>query len=486
MNARNTRKTKIVCTIGPATASPEMIRRLIAAGMDVARLNFSHGSHESHDKAIRDLRRASQEANREIGILMDLAGPKIRLGEISEPERLLVPNTVVKLISGPSGSGDELPVNYSGLYKDVDVGDRILLADGQVELRVRKKKNQIIYCQVVVGGAVSSRKGVNLPTSKLNIPTFTDKDRRDLEFGLSRGVDIVAMSFVRHEDDLAPLREILSQVERPPLLMAKIEKPGALKRFREILTVVGGVMVARGDLGVEMPLAEVPLIQKRVIREARQAGRAVVTATQMLRSMVSSPRPSRAEVTDVANAVLDGTDAVMLSDETAVGSYPVEAVEFLNKICSVTETQLHEERFLDEEFSELLPKAEAALSRAVSWLARDLKPAAVVTATISGSTARLIARYRPPLPVVGLSPELRVCRQLCLSWGVTPALIPDCKNADEMFSLIQTWVKEKGIAGPGDRLIVTAGIPFYIPGTTNLIKVIEIDSASTSIKPPKH
>ncbi|MBW2092206.1 MAG: pyruvate kinase, partial [Deltaproteobacteria bacterium] len=449
----------------------------IDAGMDVARLNFSHGDHESHGRIIYELRRASEEIGREIGILMDLAGPKIRLGEIPETERVLEPNTEVALVYAQSSKGDELPVNYPDLYTDVAVGDSILLADGQVELCVLDKKNQMLICKVVVGGTITSHKGVNLPTSHLRIPTFTDKDRRDLEFGLSRGVDIVAMSFVRHEKDLVPLREIIDQIKPPPLLVAKIEKPEALKRLDEILAAVGGVMVARGDLGVEMPLAKVPLIQKRVIKEARQAGKPVITATQMLRSMTSSPRPSRAEVADVANAVLDGTDAVMLSEETAIGSYPVEAVKILNCICETTESQLHEERFLEEELSKHLPVTEAALSRAVAWLARDLKPAAIVTATVSGSTARLMARYRPPLPIVGLSPELGVCRQLCLSWGVMPALMPSCENADEMLNLARLWVQEKGIAEPGDLLIVTAGIPLKVPGITNLIKIIKMDDS---------
>ncbi|MBW2086604.1 MAG: pyruvate kinase, partial [Deltaproteobacteria bacterium] len=364
---------------------------------------------------------------------------------------------------------------YPWLYEDVEEGDRILLADGQVELCVMDKKNQALHCQVIVGGTVSSHKGVNLPTSQLRIPTFTDKDRRDLEFGLARGVDMVAMSFVRHENDLTPLIEILNRMDRPPLLIAKIEKPDALERFQKILRSVGGAMVARGDLGVEMPLEEVPLIQKRIIQETRMAGKVVITATQMLRSMMSSPRPSRAEVTDVANAILDGTDAVMLSDETAMGRYPVEAVKVLDRICQATEPALNEERFLQEGLSELLPLTAAAISRAATWLARDLNPAAIVAATTSGSTARLIARYRPPLPVVGLTPELSTCRQLCLSWGVVPVLISACDNADEMLNQVRHWVQEKGMVKSGDRLIVTAGMPFRVPGTTNLLKVIEIE-----------
>jgi len=475
MTDRNlARKTKIVCTIGPATASPDMIRRLIAAGMDVARLNFSHGEHEEHGRVIRDLRRASRELGRPVGLLMDLAGPKIRLGQIPGGEHRIESGREVVLVSGRQAAGGELPVNYPYLAEDVDVGNRILLADGLVELLVTAKKDQKIFCRVIVGGTVASNKGVNLPTSPLRIPAFTEKDRRDLEFGVSQGVDLVAMSFIRHEDDLAPLREIIKGLDQPPLLIAKIEKPQAVARLKEILLAVDGVMVARGDLGVEMPIEEVPLIQKRVIQESRRAGRPVITATQMLRSMISNPRPSRAEVTDVANAVLDGTDAVMLSEETAVGSYPVEAVEVLDKVCRITEPQIDSGRFLREEPSELLPAAEAAISRAACWLAGDLKPAAIVAATTSGTTARLVARFRPAWPIVGLTSVPRTARQLCLSWGVTPAMILRSATIDELTEEVRNWTAQNGWAGPGDKLILTAGVPLSVPGTTNLIKVIDL------------
>ncbi|MDY6850740.1 MAG: pyruvate kinase [Thermodesulfobacteriota bacterium] len=470
-----TRKTKIVCTIGPATSSPEMIRRLIKAGMNVARLNFSHGDHESHGRVIRELRSASRELGREIGVLMDLAGPKIRIGEISGSERRLESGGEVALVSGRSCAGDELPVNYPYLYDDVEAGNSILIADGQVELLVKGKKDGQVHCRVVAGGVITSHKGVNLPTSDLRIQALTDKDCLDLEFGLKEEVDFVALSFVRHERDLAPVREIISRLDRPPLLIAKIEKPQALDRLENILKVVEGVMVARGDLGVEMPLEEVPFIQKRVIQEARRAGKVVITATQMLVSMVNNPRPTRAEVTDTANAVLDGTDAVMLSEETTIGSYPVKAVKVLDKVCRLAEPYLDTERFLSEEFSRLLPPTDSAISRAASWLAKDLDPAAIMAATTSGSTARLIARYRPPYPVVGLSSEPRTCRQLCLSWGVKPALILTCGNTEELAQEARRWASEIGLAAPGDSLILTAGVPLAETGRTNMIKVIEMD-----------
>ena len=472
--AADSRKTKIVCTLGPASSSPEMIRRMIQAGMNVARLNFSHGSYESHKKTLLAIRAAADELSCQVGILQDLAGPKIRLGEIEGPELHLKSGDPLKLVTGKKAEGGAVPVNYPYLYEDVREGDRILLADGKVELYVTGKSDGLVSCRVVVGGTLSSHKGVNLPTSDLRIAAFTDKDRADLEFGLKEGVDFVAMSFVRHEKDLDPLKEMMKGYRRPPLLIAKIEKPQAVDRLDQILKAVDGVMVARGDLGVEMPVEEVPIIQKLIIRKARQAARVVITATQMLGSMVSSPRPSRAEVTDVANAVLDGTDAVMLSDETAVGDYPVAAVRVLDMVSRYTEPQMNEQRFLDEGLSPLLPATEAAITRAAASLAEDLKPAALVATTASGSTARYMARYRLPLPVIGLTSEPRTCRQLCLSWGVIPAQIPVCENVDAMITLVRKWAAENNVARPEDRLILTAGIPLQVHGTTNLIKVIDM------------
>jgi|Deesub1362A_J573_1020465.scaffolds.fasta_scaffold01546_1 pyruvate kinase len=470
------RRTKIVCTLGPASSSPQVLRQMLEAGMDVARLNFSHGDHASHRQLITTLRRLSRELGREVGILQDLAGPKIRLGRLEpEPQTLQTGQEITLTAGEQSRQPRLLPVNYPYLCEDVSPGDRILLADGLVELKVLSVEPPRVTCRVVVGGAVSSHKGVNLPTSALRVPAFTDKDRRDLEMGLEAGVDFVALSFVRRPEDLAPVVEILNHQEHRPLLIAKIEKPQAVESFADILTVVDGIMVARGDLGVEMPLEEVPVIQKRLIRQARRAGKVVITATQMLRSMIDNPRPTRAEATDVANAILDGTDAVMLSEESAVGRYPVEAVRVLDRIARATEPAIAHQPLLEEPVSELLPATEAAISRAACWLAEDLKPAAIVASTTSGGTARLIARYRSRYPVVGMTPELRTCRQLTLSWGVIPALIPRYPDTDQMFAMARTWLAAKGLAGPGDRLIVTAGLPVGVPGTTNLVRVMEME-----------
>ncbi|MBF0529913.1 MAG: pyruvate kinase [Deltaproteobacteria bacterium] len=466
------RRTKIVCTLGPASSSPDMIRAMIRMGMDVARLNFSHGDHETHGQAILELRRAAEEIGRPVGVLMDLSGPKIRLGEM--PEHQLTIGQEVTLATGEKATGEEIPVNYQYLIEDVEVGHRILCADGKVELKVMKKEAGRLYCQVIVGGKLTSHKGVNLPNSDLRIPAFTDKDRRDLEFGLSRDVDFVAMSFVRHERDLAPVREIIQKSEHPPLLIAKIEKPQALDRLPQILTAVDGVMVARGDLGVEMPVEKVPVIQKLIIQEARRAGRIVITATQMLASMISDPRPSRAEVADVANAIFDGTDAVMLSDETTIGQYPLEAVDVLSKVAWYTEPQLNADRFLDEEISELLPHTGAAISRAAAWLAHDMPAMAMVAATTSGLTARLTSRMRPSIAIIGLTSRIKTFRQLSMCFGVIPALIKPCLTVDELAVEARQWVRDQALAKPGDRLVMTAGLPLQSSGTTNFLKIVEV------------
>ncbi len=468
------RRTKIVCTIGPSVAMPAQIRELIYAGMDVARLNFSHGDRDTHRETIRTLRRAAVETGKEIGILQDLGGPKIRLGKLCGERRQLRKDERVVLIPGETSEPDAVPVNYPGFAEDVAVGDRILLADGSVQLSVTEKNGSRVIGEVLVGGVIVSRKGVNLPSSNLAIAAFTDKDFHDLALGIDEGVDFVALSFIRNRKDLVPVLDILNRIDRRPLLIAKIEKPQAVEGFDEILALVDGVMVARGDLGVEMPLEDVPIIQKRIIRIARQAGKPVITATQMLTSMLENPRPTRAETTDVANAILDGTDALMLSDETAMGLYPFEAVSTLDRIARTTEPYIDESRFLNESMSDLLPGTAAAISRAACWLAIDLQAAAVVATSSSGSTARLVARFRPPCPIIGLTDRIETQRQLSLSWGVIPQLVDAFHDTDRMFASARSWALERGLATEGDRLIITAGVPVGVSGTTNLLKVMEL------------
>jgi pyruvate kinase len=366
----------------------------------------------------------------------------------------------------------DIPVAYPYLLEDLSVGDRILLADGQVLLRAESKTSDKVTCEVLSGGMIHSHKGVNLPSSTLRIPSFTEKDQKDLAYGLEQGVDFVALSFVRHEKDLEPVREIIEKAETKPLLLAKIEKPQAIERLEEILARVDGVMVARGDLGVEMPLEEVPMIQKKIIRMARQAGKPVITATQMLRSMIDNPRPTRAEATDVANAILDGTDALMLSDETAIGAYPIAAVRVLDRIARATERHLHDRSFSIEPLSETLPMTASAIGRSACFLAEDLRADAIVACTSSGSTARLVARFRPACPVLGLTPSEQTERQLTLSWGVEPALVAPFTSTDEIFDLAREWALEHQAMATGGRIVVTAGVPVGEPGTTNLLKVI--------------
>jgi len=468
------RRTKIVCTIGPASQDETVLRHLVRAGMDVARLNLSHGDHESHALTIQRLRRVAAEEGREIGILQDLGGPKIRLGDIPEGERVLTVGERVRLFSGQTAVGEDLPVNYPYLLEDVSPGDRILLADGLVELQVLDTAADGLLCEVMVGGVIHSHKGVNLPSSNLRIPAVTEKDRRDLLFGLEHGVDFVGLSFVRHEKDVAPVLEMLKDVDSRPMVIAKIEKPQALERLEAILDVVDGVMVARGDLGVETPLHEVPVIQKKIIQAARNRAKPVITATQMLRSMISSPRPTRAETTDVANAVLDGTDAVMLSEETAMGSYPVDAVLMLDRIAVAAEKYMFDTTHRVGFTSALLPGTAAAIGEAVIGLADNLEAAAIIASTASGQTARLVSRLRPKSPIVGFTHSPATVRRLALSWGVFPVLVPACEDTDTLFSLARRWVLNQGVARPGDKLVLTAGVPVGHSGTTNMVKVIEL------------
>jgi pyruvate kinase len=469
------RRTKIVCTLGPATSSDDGIRGLLEAGADVIRLNFSHGDHSSHREAIHRIRAVSSQLGREVAILQDLRGPKIRLGVLPGGERQLTAGERVDLAPEDHVPEGVVPVSYPYLLEDVTEGERILLADGLVELEVRSRQVDRLQCEVTVAGPISSHKGVNLPGTTLRVPSFTDKDRADLELGLAEGVDLVALSFVRHEDDLAPVRAMLETVAEPPLLIAKIEKPQAVERLDRILEVVDGVMVARGDLGVEMATEEVPLIQKRIIREARRAARPVITATQMLRSMVDNPRPTRAEAADVANAIFDGTDAVMLSEESAIGHWPVKAVEMLDRIARRIEPELDPAGYLTEPASTLLPDAAAAIGRAACMLAHDLGAAAMVATTTSGSTARLLARLRPKAPILALTPSLAIQRQLILSWGVISDRIDGFDDAEAAFTLARERCLAHGLAGPGDRLVATAGLPIHVRGTTNLIRVLELE-----------
>lgn len=463
------RKTKIVCTIGPASESRENLLALLQNGMDVARLNFSHGSHEGHLQKINIIRELSAGLGRPTAILLDLAGPKIRVGSISDPGVVLQPGGRFVLTSRPvEGSAKAVSITYPDLPREVKPGDRLLLADGLMELVVEQTGDTDILCRVITGGLLTSHKGINLPTGTIRTPSLTPKDREDLLFGLRHDVDFVALSFVKTADDIRAVKAIIAGQGKDTPVIAKIEKHEALVNMEAILEVSDGIMVARGDLGVEIPPEDVPLIQKRLITQANAAGKPVITATQMLRSMVSSPRPTRAEAADVANAVLDGTDAVMLSEETASGDYPAEAVLYMNRLASAAENGFAYDRFLAG-----APRRDVAdsVARATCVLADHLNARAVIAHTQSGMTARAIARFRPRQPIVALSPCEKTVRRLSLSWGCRPRLIGRMRDTDEMIESASQVALNAGDAQAGDLIVITLGHPIGVPGTTNTIQV---------------
>ncbi|MBW1722803.1 MAG: pyruvate kinase [Deltaproteobacteria bacterium] len=464
-------KTKIVCTIGPSSVAPGILRQLIREGMTVARLNFSHGTPQEHEERVRVLRRLSEEEGRPVAVLQDLAGPKIRVGWIPDPGIRLEPGDTLILTGqeGAEAAEGKVPLSFPDLPRQVGPQARLLLADGTMEVIVREVRGKDIHCEVVTGGLLTSHKGINLPDGTLDVPSLTDKDIEDLGFGLEIDVDFVALSFVRSAEDILRARAVISQKgDRDVPLIAKIEKHEAIRNLDEIIEAADGIMVARGDLGVEIPLEEVPNVQKQIIRKANLAGKPVITATQMLRSMVDSPRPTRAEATDVANAVLDGTDAVMLSEETAAGAYPVESVRFMVRILESAENHFPHDRFLA-----MMPRKEVseAVAHASCLLAEHLEAAAIVAPTRSGLTARNICRFRPARPLLALSPSPRTVRRLCLYWGCIPRLVPSSGDTDEMIRTAAEAALESGLAGRGERVVITSGHPVWVAGTTNMVRI---------------
>ncbi|MFQ5603717.1 MAG: pyruvate kinase [bacterium] len=469
------RKTKIVCTIGPASDSEIMLEKLIRAGINVARLNFSHGSQESHSQTIQKIRAVSDKLQQPIAILQDLAGPKIRIGNIESGSILLQPEQIFTLtIEDVKGDQNQVSVSYDKLPDDVQVKDRILLADGGIELEVVAKDARTVTTRVKIGGELSSRKGLNLPTSSLSVQALTEKDEHDLIFGLQQGVDYVAMSFVRRREDLLQVKQIMKNEKALSPIIAKIEKHEALENIDDIIAEADGIMVARGDLAVETPLEKVPLVQKMIIRKCNEVGKPVITATQMLKSMVDNPRPTRAETNDVANAVLDGTDAVMLSEETTIGQFPVESVKTMVKIIQVTESSNTAKlQMLPPKYDE--PSSiEHAVSHGAFEIARDLKATAIFTPTQSGTTARMVSTYRPTQPIIAFSPNFQVVRCLNLVWGVHPLLTKAYSNSEEMIEQAKNLALSLDLVKKGEIVIVTAGIPVGVTGTTNLIKVEKI------------
>ncbi len=466
------RRTKIVCTLGPASDTPEIVEKMIACGMNVARLNFSHGTHENHGRKIRTIRELSAKLDTPVAILQDLAGPKIRIGAIPEPGVILQPGAdFILTTQQQEGTHERVSVSYSDLPDEVHPGDRLLLADGLLELTVVETRPGDILCRVVTGGLLTSHKGINLPTGSIRAPAMTEKDREDLLFGLEQDIDYVALSFVRSAQDVRIVKDLIREQGKDIPVVAKIEKHEAVENLDEIIAISDGVMVARGDLGVEIPLEDVPLIQKKIIAAANAHGKFVITATQMLRSMVGAPRPTRAEAADVANAVLDGTDAVMLSEESASGDYPVEAVRFMDKICRAAE-----EGFPYRSFLEMLPEKEVSesVAHAACVLADHLDAKVIVTHTYSGATARFISRFRPRQPIIALSPERKTVSRLAMIWGCSPQLADNPENTDDLLEKAARSVLATGALKSGDLIVMTLGHPIWMTGTTNMLQVKRI------------
>jgi len=463
------RKTKIVCTIGPASSKPEVIARLIDAGMDVARLNFSHGTWEEHAEAIRTVKQLSGQKGRPVAILQDLQGPKVRLGAFRGGSATVHPGDQFTLTTREvEGTEKIASVGYDRLATEVKAGDQVFIDDGLIHLEVLRTDGVHVVCRVLQGGLLTNHKGLNIPGVAISVPAVTEKDLTDLEFGVEQGVDYVALSFVRTSKDISRVKELLKRRKVEIPIIAKLERPKAVRNLDGILEVADGVMIARGDLGVEMPLEEVPLLQKQIIRKANLHGVIVITATQMLDSMIEHPRPTRAEVSDVANAIFDGTDAVMLSGETASGAYPVEAVRVMAQVAMEAERGLPPGAPFPHEpgSAQTFPDA---ISEAACRAAVETKARAIVAFTQTGSTARLISRFRPATPVIAFTPNERVRHRLCLYWGVIPKIMAPIEHVDEMIQKIDDALVADGAAAKGDVLVIVSGVPIGTKGRTNLL-----------------
>ena len=461
------RRTKIVATLGPASGTESQIAALLDAGVNVVRINASHGTPEIRGEWIAAVRRVAEAKDLPVAVLLDLQGPRIRVGDLPRP-RELAPGQTVVFAPEDVARGDELPTTYAGLATDVRVGTRILLNDGLLSVEVTAVEPPRVRGRVVDGGTLTAHKGMNLPGVHVSAPALTDKDREDALDGVRRGVDYLGLSFVRRAEDLGELRALVSKGVK---LVAKIEKATALDDLDRILAACDAVMVARGDLGVELPFEQVPLVQKRLIREASHHGKPVITATQMLESMVHAPRPTRAEASDVANAILDGTDAVMLSAETAVGEYPVEAVRAMDRI--IREMERHPIPRDERRFGGGV-SVEDAIAWGTNAVARMLKTPLIVTLTKGGFTSRKVAALRPPVPILAVTTEMATYRQLALVWGVLPVLVDRVPSYDAMLAVVRDLLLKREYAKPGDKIVMTAGVPWEVSGSTNLIKVEEV------------
>lgn len=470
---QNLRKTKIVCTLGPSTEKDGVLRELMLNGMNVCRFNFSHGDHDEQMGRLVEVRRLREELGLPIATLLDTKGPEIRLREFKDGKvNLEAGQTFTLTTEDIQGDAERVSISYKELVNDVKVGSTILIDDGLIELKVKKLTKTDIICDVINGGKVSNKKGVNVPNVDLSMPFISPKDHSDIVFAVEQDYDFIAASFVRCADDVMQIRKILEENGNDSIkIIAKIENMQGVRNIDEIIRVADGIMVARGDMGVEIPLEDVPVIQKEIIKKTYSQGKPVITATQMLDSMIKNPRPTRAEATDVANAIYDGTSAIMLSGETAAGDYPVEAVKTMDKIARRTEADINYRQRLKQREVEINPDITNAISHATVTTAADLNAAAIITVSKSGRTARNIEKFRPGRPIIGCSMDPKVVRQLNLSWGVTPLLVEKKDNADELFEHAVEVTEKAGLIESGDITVITAGVPLGVSGTTNLIKV---------------
>ncbi len=470
-----------MCTLGPATSSKERIRELVDAGMDVARLNLSHGTYAEHEEVYRRVREASDESGHGVGVFVDLQGPKIRLGKFKEGSSRLQPGQGFTITTRELAGNNEIAsTTYEGLPGDVSAGDQILIDDGKVRLRVTEVEGTDVHTQVVVGGRISDHKGINLPGVPVSVPAMSEKDIEDLRWGLHLTVDFVALSFVRSASDVEDVRQIMREEGVLLPVIAKIEKPQAIDNLNEIVKAFDGFMVARGDLGVECPLEDVPFLQKRVVEKARRNAKPVIVATQMLESMISNPAPTRAEASDVANAVLDGADAVMLSGETSVGEYPIETVRTMARIISSTEDhELHHMAAIDWQ-----PKTRGGvIAKAAAEVGERVGAKYLVAFTQSGDSARRLARYRGPIPVLAFTPEAIVRSQLSLTWGIETFLTAAVEHTDEMVRQVDEQLLNTGRVKEGDLVVIIAGSPPGIPGSTNALRIHRMGDAINEVAP---
>lgn len=465
-------RTKIVATIGPSSSRKAVLRKMLLAGMNVARLNFSHGEYTEHEKVIQHIRSLSEQMGKPVGILLDLQGPKIRTGKLLEGKPVqLERNATVQITTRDvdGGTGGLISTTYKRLPKDVGEGDTILIDDGMIELRVVSVAKDTVTCKVIQGGVLKEHKGINLPGIPVSVPSLTEKDRRDLDFGIRAGVDYIALSFVRKANDIIRIKAILEELESEIPVIAKIEKPEAVSNLDRILEVADGVMIARGDLGVEMKPEEVPTIQKRIIRKAIAANKPVITATQMLETMIEHPVPTRAEASDVANAIIDGTDAIMLSGETAVGRYPVKAVKMMSRIAAVAEGSpfMHYNLPFKRDPKELVAHA---VSQSAVDILQELNAKAIIAFSVSGKTSKLISKQRPAKPVFSFSPSTSVYKRLSLIWGITPFLIPPISDAKKIIQAGEDMLVERRFLRKEDLIIIVTGLALK-KGSTNMIKI---------------